>query len=100
MNEAKARLRKEMIAARDALPPGAQERFARVVVDRLAALPQYAAARSVLATMSIGSEWSTRPFLERALADGKAIVLPRISSSKPRRLELHAVRDLAGDLVP
>lgn len=100
MNETKARLRKELVAKRDALPPGAQERFARAVVEKLAALPQYAAARSVLATMSIGSEWSTRPFLDRARADGKAIFLPRITDVRPKRLQLHRVADLDRDLRP
>ena len=99
MNEAKARLRKEMIAMRDALPVGAQDRFAQAAVEKLAALPQYRAARSVLATMSIGSEWSTRAFLESARADGKTIVLPRISSEKPKRLVLYAVADMNRDLV-
>jgi 5-formyltetrahydrofolate cyclo-ligase len=96
----KARLRTEMIARRDAFPAGRRERIAAALGSRLAALPQYAAARSVLATMSIGSEWSTRPFLDRARADNKAIVLPRITSAKPRRLELYQVADLAADLVP
>jgi 5-formyltetrahydrofolate cyclo-ligase len=49
--------------------------------------------------MAIGSEWSTTPFLERAAADGKTVVLPRVSAP-PRRLELHAVPDLQRDLVP
>ena len=96
----KARLRAEMTARRDAMPAEERRRAAAILADRLAALPQYAAARSVLATMSIGSEWSTLPFIERARGDGKAIVLPRITSSKPRRLELHAVGDLSTDLVP
>jgi 5,10-methenyltetrahydrofolate synthetase len=100
MNEEKARLRKEMIAKRDALPAQARERFARTIVEKLAALPQYRAARSVLATMSIGSEWSTRPFLDRARADGKALLLPRITDVKPKRLQLHRVGDLDRDLRP
>ncbi|HUJ01328.1 MAG TPA: 5-formyltetrahydrofolate cyclo-ligase, partial [Usitatibacter sp.] len=44
-------------------------------------------------------EWNTRPFLARARADGKAIVLPRVTAP-PRHLELHVVRDLDHDLVP
>ena len=96
----KARLRAELTARRDAMPADERRRVAAILAERLAALPQYAAARSVLATMSIGSEWSTRPFLERARTDGKAIVLPRISSSRPRRLELYSVGDLASDFVP
>ncbi len=63
----KKRLRREMIARRDA--------------------------------MSIGSEFSTRHFIDRARADGKTLVLPRITEEKPRRLELHAVEDFSRDLV-
>jgi 5,10-methenyltetrahydrofolate synthetase len=96
---AKARLRKEMVARRDALDEKERARIAHDLAAKIAALPQYAAARSVLATMGIGSEWNTRAFLERARSDGKAIVLPRVSPP-PRRLELFEVDDLGRDLVP
>jgi 5-formyltetrahydrofolate cyclo-ligase len=95
----KAGLRRELIARRDAIPDAERARIAAALVQRLVALPQYSAARSVLATMAIGSEWDTRPFLERARSDGKTIVLPRITPP-PRRLEIHAVPDLERDLVP
>jgi 5,10-methenyltetrahydrofolate synthetase len=95
----KAEMRKQLIARRDALAPEARERHAQAFVERIAGLPQYRAARSVLATMAIGSEWNTRRFIDRARADGKAIVLPRISPP-PRRLELHEVADLERDLKP
>jgi 5,10-methenyltetrahydrofolate synthetase len=97
--KAKKALRAVMIARRDAMAPAERDRCASELAARLAALPQYAAARSVLSTMSIGSEISTRPFLERARADGKAIVLPRVSEP-PRRLRIHVVENLADDLVP
>jgi 5,10-methenyltetrahydrofolate synthetase len=96
---AKARLRKEMVARRDALGEGERARIARDLTAKIAALPQYIAARSVLATMGIGSEWDTRAFLERARADGKSIVLPRVSAP-PRHLELFVVEDLERDLAP
>jgi 5-formyltetrahydrofolate cyclo-ligase len=95
----KAALRREMIARRDALPAAERERIAADLVLRIAALPRYVAARSVLATMAIGSEWNTRLFLDRARADGKAIVLPRITAP-PRHLELHVVRELDHDCIP
>jgi 5-formyltetrahydrofolate cyclo-ligase len=98
MNE-KSQLRNALIARRDALPGERRERIARTLTAALVGLPEYARARSVLATMSIGSEWSTRGFLERALADGKEVVLPRIAGT-PRRLHLHAVPDLSSHLVP
>jgi 5-formyltetrahydrofolate cyclo-ligase len=95
----KAELRKEMIARRDALPAEERARSARAFVEKIAALPQYGAAKSVLATMAIGSEWDTRLLIDHARARGKSIVLPRISAP-PRRLELYAVEDFDRDLVP
>jgi 5-formyltetrahydrofolate cyclo-ligase len=99
MSASKPELRREMIARRDAMPEGERSRITAALTAALTALPQYAAARSVLATMSIGSEWSTRAFLDRARADGKIVVLPRLTPP-PRRLALHAVEDLDRHLVP
>jgi 5,10-methenyltetrahydrofolate synthetase len=95
----KSQLRSALIARRDALPEARRHELAAAFTARLLALPEYSGARSVLATMSIGSEWSTRGFLERAIADGKAVVLPRIAG-KPGRLHLHRVPRLETDLVP
>jgi 5,10-methenyltetrahydrofolate synthetase len=96
----KKRLRREMIARRDAMPAAERDRLALSMARHVTALAEYRSARTVLATMSIGSEFSTRHFIDRARADGKTIVLPRITEEKPKRLELHAVRDFAHDLVP
>jgi 5,10-methenyltetrahydrofolate synthetase len=95
----KAELRKDMIARRDALPEGERARISRTFLEKIATLPQYAGAKSVLATMSIGSEWDTRLVIDHARAHGKSVVLPRISAP-PRRLELYAVADFDRDLVP
>ena len=95
----KSALRAEMIARRDAMPESERARLAEAFVAQLTAMPEYAAAKSVLATMSIGSEWNTRAFLDRAHADGKAIVLPRLTPP-PRRLALHRVADLDRHLIP
>jgi 5-formyltetrahydrofolate cyclo-ligase len=95
----KTQLRREMAARRDGLGVDEVARLAAALTTRIVALPQYAAARTVLATMSIGSEWSTRGFIARALADGKRLVLPRVTEP-PRHLALHAVRDLDRDLKP
>jgi aminodeoxychorismate synthase component I/5,10-methenyltetrahydrofolate synthetase len=95
----KAALRRELQAQREALGAAARTAIARELAERLFALPEYAAARSVLLTMSFGAEWDTRPVAERVLADGKQLVIPRVIK-EPRRLELHAVKDLSADLVP
>jgi 5-formyltetrahydrofolate cyclo-ligase len=98
-NPRKAALRSEMIARRDALPAAERERIATALLEVIVALPQYQSARSVLATMSIGSEWSTSGFIEAALAAGKSLVLPRVTAP-PRHLAIHAVPDPQRDLVP
>lgn len=95
----KPQLRKEMLARRDALPATELSRNSEAFTQALTGLPEYVAAKSVLATMAIGSEWNTRPFLDRARADGKAIVLPRLTPP-PRRLALHVVEDLDRHLIP
>ena len=98
-SQEKKRLRREMIARRDAMPAADRERLAASMARHVAALAEYRSARTVLTTMSIGSEFSTRHFIDRARADGKTIVLPRITAEKPKRLELHAVQDFSRDLV-
>ena len=80
------------------MPAADRERLSSALIASVTALPPYRAARSVLATMSIGSEWDTRAFVARLRADGKRIVLPRITPP-PRHLELHEVGD-DRDLVP
>ena len=99
LSQDKKALRREMIARRDAIPDTQRARIAEKLVEKLTALPEYAAARSVLATVAIGSEWSTRGFVERARTDGKSIVLPRITPA-PRHLEIHVVEDMERDLIP
>jgi 5-formyltetrahydrofolate cyclo-ligase len=97
--EVKAEMRKRLIAERDARPQAEREALAAALARAVESQPEFRAATSILATLAIGSEWNTRPLLERARAAGKRVVLPRISAP-PRRLELFEVPDLAADLKP
>ena len=96
---AKAALRRELLAARDALFPGGSADFSAAITARLRSLTEYRRARTVLSTVSFGTEWDTRAFAEGVLADGKILVLPRVVR-EPRSLALYAVADLGADLVP
>lgn len=96
---AKADLRKAVKAQRDALPAATREAFSARICASLLALPSFQAARSVAAYMSIGSEYLTREFVERVLALGKTLLLPRVNP-ETRRLSLHAVSDLTRDVTP
>jgi 5-formyltetrahydrofolate cyclo-ligase len=95
----KAELRKKTIAERDAIAPATRQDIAKALSASIEAMAEYREAVSILATMPIGSEWSTMPLLRRSAAAGKRIVLPRISAP-PRKLEIYEVPDLARDLKP
>jgi 5-formyltetrahydrofolate cyclo-ligase len=97
--ERKAALRRRVLAARDALPPGMRARLSAAIFARVAALEAFRGAPVVLAYASIGSEPDTGAFLDAVLAGGRELVLPRVDRAR-RRLELHRVADLAADLRP
>ena len=96
----KAELRKKTIAERDAIAPQRRQELARALWSHVESMAEYRDAASILATMPIGSEWSTTPLLRRAAAAGTKIVLPRISKTPPKKLELFEVPNLATDLKP
>jgi 5-formyltetrahydrofolate cyclo-ligase len=97
--ERKAALRRRVLAARDALPPGTRARLSAAILARVTALEAFRAAPVVLGYASIGSEPATGAFLDAVLAGGRELVLPRVDRAR-RRLELHRVADLAADLRP
>ena len=97
--EAKRALRQAILARRDALDTGWRRGASPVIFERLAALPPVRAARRLLAYHSFGSEPETPLFLERVLAGGGRLLLPRIVRAT-RTLALHEVRDLDADLIP
>jgi 5-formyltetrahydrofolate cyclo-ligase len=94
---AKAALRKQVLARRDALSPEIRVELSARITARLLELDSFRAAKCVLAYMSIGSEFDTRALVGHVLAQGKTLLLPRVVRGS-RTLALHAVKDLAQDL--
>jgi len=97
--QAKAALRREVIARRDAADGEMRNLASQAIIKKLLDLPAYRAARTVAAYASFGSELGTSTFIAKALADGKQLLLPRINRAQ-RALELRHVLDPATDLVP
>jgi len=95
----KRNLRSRVLALRDEMPALARAAASSVICAKLAALPDFQAARCVLLTLPFGSETDTRPLAEHALAAGKQVLLPRVDR-EARMLELHRVCDLAQDVAP
>ena len=98
LHEAKIAARRSLMAARDAMPAEARAAASAAITARIAALPTFTAARTVLLTLSFRSEWDTLPLIELALADGKTVAAPRVNGAT-RMLDLHALVDPPRDLV-
>lgn len=96
--QAKAVLRSQILARRDATDVETRGQYSSTITAKLLALPAYRAAGVVAAYASFGSEFDTSQFLTAALTEGKQLVLPRINRAL-RALELRQVIDLNGDLM-
>jgi 5-formyltetrahydrofolate cyclo-ligase len=99
LREAKRALRAATIAARDALPAPLHAARSQAISDRVARLPSFVAAGTVLLTLPFRSEWDTRPLVRAALAAGKTVALPRVDLAT-RMLELRVIADPDRDAAP
>jgi 5-formyltetrahydrofolate cyclo-ligase len=97
--QAKALLRRQILGRRDSVDPAVRSRLSAAATARVDALRAFQEARVPLAYASFGSELDTRPLLRQLLDGGRRLVLPRVDRPA-RRLALHEVRDLDGELVP
>src|SRR5262245_29442867 len=81
LKRTKRALRRDVIARRDALSERDRGAASLAIADRVAALPEAREARSAMAFWSFGSEVDTGPLIERLVAEGKSVALPRIEGS-------------------
>jgi 5-formyltetrahydrofolate cyclo-ligase len=95
----KQALRQRIIADRQALAPALRREWSLLIAQRLAEMPEYQAARTVLGYMHFGAEFESELWVERALADGKTLWLPRVNAAT-RTLDLYRVADIERDLAP
>lgn len=73
----KRRVRRDVLAVRDAVPAGERLRLAAHVADRFLELPEVAEALTVMIFWAFGSELPTMPIIEPLLARGTVVALPR-----------------------
>jgi 5-formyltetrahydrofolate cyclo-ligase len=74
----KSRLRSSVRSVLSAVTQPQRLEWSRVITDRVVELPEWVAARTVLAFSSMPEEMDTGPLLESARRDGKRVFLPRI----------------------
>jgi 5-formyltetrahydrofolate cyclo-ligase len=73
----KRALRRAILAERDALPDVDRASRSEAIADRLLGLDEAAAAATVLAFWSFGSEVDTAPLIDRLRSRGATVALPR-----------------------
>jgi 5-formyltetrahydrofolate cyclo-ligase len=90
----KDQIRRQAESARQAQPD--KDALSRAICARLAALPEYAAARTVMLYVGMKSEVRTLDFLSAAIGEGKRVVVPYCVGDE---LELFLVASL-DELAP
>lgn len=76
MAESKALLRMEMLRKRDALSESEIKEKSAAIAEKLFVLPQFKVAKTVAFYLSKGSEVKTYGMIEKALKEGKEILVP------------------------
>jgi 5-formyltetrahydrofolate cyclo-ligase len=91
----KATLRRLVLARRARLTPAEREAAGSAVAERLAALPEAAAARTVLGFASFGGELPTDPVMAWVLSSGRRLLAPYVHGPALRASEIATLDDLA-----
>lgn len=78
LKRAKRAIRRDVLARRDAMPPSVRADEGARAIGRFLALAEVAAARTVAAFWSFGSELDTAPLLTSLTEGGIRVALPRI----------------------
>jgi 5-formyltetrahydrofolate cyclo-ligase len=89
----KQNLRRQALDLRREQP--AKDELSRLICEKFAALKQYCAAAVVMAYVGIRSEVRTRPFLLRALEQGKTLVVPYCVGQELGLFRLESLDELA-----
>lgn len=76
---------------------GTRSALSHDIIDEITDLDRYRRCGVVLAYAGFGSELCTEAFMRRVLDDGKILLLPRVNRGE-QRLDIHEVKDPAGDL--
>ena len=92
-------IRKKILALREQITPDTHAAYSTAIVLRLTKLKAYQQAGSILGYMNFGAEFASELWIQRALADGKKLALPRVNHHTSQ-LDLYWVDDLENQLEP
>ena len=80
----KKELRREIREKKRAMSEAQIEESSRLLGEKFAACPQYKSAKTVYGYLPYNQEVRTVPILERALADGKRVAVPKVYGDEMR----------------
>ena len=95
--EEKKELRKCIQLKRDRIPPGRRERFSMKIAKKFLSSEEYKNAENILIFYPFRSEINTVSVIEKAVSDGKNIILPKVSG---KNLKLFFINDTGSQLRP
>ena len=92
--EEKKRLRKQILALRDAMPADEREEKSRRIAEMLVSMPLYDGTDILLTYVNYQSEVDTTDLVNKALADGKRVFAPKVSGETMEFYQLTGMEDL------
>ena len=91
-------IRKSTLSLREQLPADTRAAHSAAIIERLLRLPEYRQAETVLGYMNFGAEFASDLWVERVLAEGKRLALPKVNHHTDQ-LDLYWVDDLENQLA-
>jgi len=95
--QAKETLRQRVLAERDRLSPKERATYSAAILERFLALPEVTAATTVMTFVTFRSEVDTLALIDRLLAAGKTVAVPKVLA--PREMACFRLRDRQRELV-
>ncbi|MBI3902310.1 MAG: 5-formyltetrahydrofolate cyclo-ligase [Nitrosomonadales bacterium] len=92
-------IRQRILTQREQLSVTLRRQYSAEIAQRIAQLPQYKSARTVLAYMNFGAEFASEILVRQALLDGKKLLLPKVDTVT-RELDIYRVEDVDAQLAP
>lgn len=90
----KSRLRRELLAARKALPEEYRRKAGASIAAQLLASLSYASARTVFVYVSMPGEPDTSRLIRQALAEGKRVYVPKCTGGEMLAVRIESPADL------
>lgn len=94
-DEAKEAVRRRILDKRKGLGPSYRQEASDIIRDHVISLDEWKSAHTVYLYMNTGSEVSTEALIKETLSEGKAVYLPKVTSSSGMSFyRIYSVRDL------